>query len=62
MRALPPGGGNPGFQRLFEIDECFRFTSRFQDELVRLNAGWLDLDAAAAPDGDADLDFHNLPF
>ena len=27
-----------------------------QDDLVRLNAGWLDLDAADAPDGDADLD------
>jgi NAD-dependent SIR2 family protein deacetylase len=28
----------------------------FQDELGRLNAGWLGLDAADAPDGDADLD------
>jgi NAD-dependent SIR2 family protein deacetylase len=28
----------------------------FQDELGRLNAGWLDLDAPDAPDGDADLD------
>jgi NAD-dependent SIR2 family protein deacetylase len=27
-----------------------------QDELGRLNADWLDLDAADAPDGDADLD------
>ncbi len=27
----------------------------FQDELVRLNPGWGDLDAADAPDGDADL-------
>jgi NAD-dependent SIR2 family protein deacetylase len=27
-----------------------------QDELGRLNAGWLDLDAAEAPDGDADLE------
>jgi NAD-dependent SIR2 family protein deacetylase len=27
-----------------------------QDELTRLNAGWLDLDAADAPDGDADLE------
>jgi NAD-dependent SIR2 family protein deacetylase len=27
-----------------------------QDELTRLNEGWLDLDAATAPDGDADLD------
>lgn len=28
----------------------------FQKELGRLNADWLDLDAADAPDGDADLD------
>ena len=27
-----------------------------QEELERLNAAWLDLDAADAPDGDADLD------
>jgi NAD-dependent SIR2 family protein deacetylase len=27
-----------------------------QDELGRLNSGWLDFDAAEAPDGDADLD------
>ncbi len=27
-----------------------------QDELTRLNPGWLDLDAADAPDGDADLE------
>jgi NAD-dependent SIR2 family protein deacetylase len=27
-----------------------------QDELGRLNAGWLDLDATGAPDGDADLE------
>jgi NAD-dependent SIR2 family protein deacetylase len=27
-----------------------------QSELGRLNPGWLDLDAAEAPDGDADLD------
>jgi len=27
-----------------------------QDELGRLNAGWRDLDAADAPDGDADLE------
>jgi NAD-dependent SIR2 family protein deacetylase len=27
-----------------------------QDELDRLNAGWLALDAADAPDGDADLE------
>jgi NAD-dependent SIR2 family protein deacetylase len=36
---------------------CGQRTARdeLQDELVRLNAGWLHLDAAAAPDGDADL-------
>ena len=28
----------------------------FQDDLVRLNAPWARLDAAALPDGDADLD------
>jgi len=28
----------------------------FQDELVRLNADWAQLDAEALPDGDADLD------
>jgi NAD-dependent SIR2 family protein deacetylase len=28
----------------------------FQDELGRLNAGWLGLDATDAPDGDADLE------
>jgi NAD-dependent SIR2 family protein deacetylase len=28
----------------------------FQDDLVRLNASWADLDAAALPDGDAGLD------
>jgi NAD-dependent SIR2 family protein deacetylase len=28
----------------------------FQQQLGRLNADWLDLDAADAPDGDADLD------
>jgi NAD-dependent SIR2 family protein deacetylase len=27
-----------------------------QDELGRLNAGWVDLDASDAPDGDADLE------
>ena len=27
-----------------------------QDEIGRLNPGWLDLDAAEAPDGDADLE------
>ena len=37
---------------------CERRISRdeVQDELGRLNAGWLDLDAADAPDGDADLE------
>lgn len=37
---------------------CERRSPRdeFQDELSRLNAGWLDLDAAQAPDGDADLE------
>jgi NAD-dependent SIR2 family protein deacetylase len=37
---------------------CERRTSRdeLQDELDRLNAGWLGLDAADAPDGDADLE------
>jgi NAD-dependent SIR2 family protein deacetylase len=29
---------------------------QLQDDLGRLNADWLDLDAADAPDGDADLD------
>jgi NAD-dependent SIR2 family protein deacetylase len=28
----------------------------FQDDLIRLNPGWGDLDASYAPDGDADLD------
>jgi NAD-dependent SIR2 family protein deacetylase len=31
-----------------------------QDELARLNPDWLDLDAASAPDGDADLNAHDL--
>lgn len=37
---------------------CGRKSMRedFQEQLGRLNAGWLDLDAAAAPDGDADLE------
>ena len=37
---------------------CERRTSRedFQQELGRLNQGWLELDAAEAPDGDADLE------
>jgi NAD-dependent SIR2 family protein deacetylase len=29
--------------------------ANFQDELIRLNADWVQLDAAALPDGDADL-------
>ena len=38
--------------------DCGRRSPRLelQDELSRLNADWLDLDAAEAPDGDADLD------
>jgi NAD-dependent SIR2 family protein deacetylase len=41
---------------------CGRRTAReeLQNELVRLNAGWLGLDAAAAPDGDADLDAYDF--
>jgi NAD-dependent SIR2 family protein deacetylase len=37
---------------------CGRKTARseLQEELTGLNAGWLDLDAADAPDGDADLE------
>ena len=37
---------------------CERRTPRaeLQDELGRLNPSWIDLDAADAPDGDADLD------
>jgi NAD-dependent SIR2 family protein deacetylase len=37
---------------------CGRKSPRdeLQDELTRLNAGWRDLDAMDAPDGDADLD------
>jgi NAD-dependent SIR2 family protein deacetylase len=37
---------------------CSATTRRtdFQDELVRLNGDWASLDAAALPDGDADLD------
>ena len=40
-----------------------RATSRrtdFQDELIRLNAPWIDLEAAALPDGDADLDHRDF--
>ena len=38
--------------------ECERRKPRdeMQDELARLNPGWLALDAADAPDGDADLE------
>jgi NAD-dependent SIR2 family protein deacetylase len=38
--------------------DCERRSPRdeLQDELSALNAGWLDLDAAEAPDGDADLE------
>jgi len=32
----------------------------FQDELLRLNEAWADQDAAALPDGDADLDHMEL--
>lgn len=32
----------------------------FQDDLSRANAGWLDLDATDAPDGDADLDIQDF--
>lgn len=37
---------------------CEQRTPReaWQDELDRLNPGWFDLQAASAPDGDADLD------
>jgi NAD-dependent SIR2 family protein deacetylase len=38
--------------------DCERRSPRdeLQDELARLNGGWLDLDAGQAPDGDADLE------
>jgi NAD-dependent SIR2 family protein deacetylase len=38
--------------------DCERRSPRdeLQDELGRLNAGWIDLDATQAPDGDADLE------
>jgi NAD-dependent SIR2 family protein deacetylase len=41
---------------------CGRSTTRdqLQDELGLLNASWLDLDAADAPDGDADLETHDF--
>jgi NAD-dependent SIR2 family protein deacetylase len=37
---------------------CGQKTAReeFQNHLTRLNPGWLDLDAADAPDGDADIE------
>ncbi|WP_315832454.1 NAD-dependent protein deacetylase [Bradyrhizobium prioriisuperbiae] len=34
--------------------------NEFQDELSRLNAGWIDLEATDAPDGDADLDIQDF--
>jgi hypothetical protein len=30
--------------------------AHFQEQLIRLNAAWTELDAIALPDGDADLD------
>jgi NAD-dependent SIR2 family protein deacetylase len=41
---------------------CERKTTRdeFQQELARLNAGWIDLDAGDAPDGDADLETNDF--
>src|SRR5258708_26550608 len=33
---------------------------KLQDHLGRLNAEWLDLDAADAPDGDADLEHRDF--
>jgi NAD-dependent SIR2 family protein deacetylase len=43
---------------LVRCTACQRRTPRdeVQDELGRLNAGWLELDAGDAPDGDADLE------
>ena len=43
---------------LIRCMDCERRSPRdeLQDELGRLNAGWLDLDGSQAPDGDADLD------
>jgi NAD-dependent SIR2 family protein deacetylase len=37
---------------------CERKTARdeLQDELLRMNPGWIDLEASEAPDGDADLE------
>jgi NAD-dependent SIR2 family protein deacetylase len=34
--------------------------TELQDELNRLNPGWLDMDALDAPDGDADLEGHDF--
>ena len=34
--------------------------TELQDELNRLNPGWLGMDAAEAPDGDADLEGHDF--
>ncbi len=42
-----------GCERKLKRDE-------FQEQLTRLNTGWLDLDAAEAPDGDADLEVHDF--
>jgi NAD-dependent SIR2 family protein deacetylase len=41
---------------------CEQKTARgeLQDELTRLNADWINLDADSAPDGDADLDAHDF--
>jgi NAD-dependent SIR2 family protein deacetylase len=41
---------------------CGRKSPRdeLQDELTKLNADWVDLDASDAPDGDADLDAHDF--
>jgi NAD-dependent SIR2 family protein deacetylase len=41
---------------------CERKTTRdeLQQELARLNAGWIDLDAGDAPDGDADLETNDF--
>jgi NAD-dependent SIR2 family protein deacetylase len=41
---------------------CGQTTARgeLQNELTRLNAGWLHLDATSALDGDADLDTHDF--
>jgi NAD-dependent SIR2 family protein deacetylase len=43
---------------LVRCTACSATTRRadFQDDLVRLNAAWVDLDALALPNGDADFD------